>query len=67
VPVFALFTEAGLVKSRGEARRLIQQGGAYVNGRRIEQFDEKITANDIEEGFVLLRAGKKKYMRLLPV
>ncbi len=67
VPVFVLFSDAGLVRSRGEARRLIQQGGAYVNGRRIEEFDEKITAGDIEEGFVLLRAGKKKYMRLLPV
>jgi len=67
VPVFVVFTEAGLVKSRGEARRLVQQGGAYVNGRRIEQFDENITADDIEEGFVLLRAGKKKYMRLLPI
>jgi len=67
VPVFILFSDAGLVKSRGEARRLIQQGGAYVNGRRIEQFDEKITADNIEDGFVLLRAGKKKYMRLLPV
>lgn len=67
VPVFVLFSDAGLVKSRGEARRLIQQGGAYVNGRRIEKFDETITADNIEDGFILLRAGKKKYMRLLPV
>jgi tyrosyl-tRNA synthetase len=67
VPVFILFPEAGLVKSRGEARRLVQQGGAYVNGRRIKKFDEIVTAADIEEGFVVLRAGKKKYMRLLPV
>jgi tyrosyl-tRNA synthetase len=67
IPVFVLFAESGLTKSRGEARRLVQQGGAYVNGRRIEKFDEIITADDIEEGCVLLRAGKKKYMRLLPV
>jgi len=67
IPAFVLFTESGLTKSRGEARRLVQQGGAYVNGRRIEQFDENITADDIEDGCVLLRAGKKKYMRLLPV
>ncbi len=67
IPVFVLFAESGLAKSRGEARRLVHQGGAYVNGRRIEQFDENITADDIEDGCVLLRAGKKKYMRLLPV
>ncbi len=67
IPAFVLFAESGLTKSRGEARRLVQQGGAYVNGRRIEHFDENITADDIEDGCVLLRAGKKKYMRLLPV
>ena len=67
IPAFVLITESGLTKSRGEARRLVQQGGAYLNGRRIEQFDEKISVDDIEEGCILLRAGKKKFMRLLPV
>jgi tyrosyl-tRNA synthetase len=67
VPAFVLFAEAGLVRSRGEARRLVQQGGAYVNGRRIEEFDEKIGTEEIDDGHILLRAGKKKFMRLLPV
>lgn len=67
IPAFALFAEAGLVGSRGEARRLIAQGGAYVNGRRIERYDETITAADVEGGHILLRAGKKKYIRLQPV
>jgi tyrosyl-tRNA synthetase len=66
VPAFVLFFSAGLARSRGEARRLIEQGGAYVNGRRVDKFDEKITTDNIEDGFILLRAGKKKYMRLLP-
>ncbi|MBN2070193.1 MAG: tyrosine--tRNA ligase [Candidatus Krumholzibacteriota bacterium] len=67
VPAFILFAESGIVSSRGEARRLVQQGGAYVNGRRIEEFDEKITLSDLNEGCMLLRAGKKKYMRIDPV
>jgi tyrosyl-tRNA synthetase len=67
VPAFVLFSESGLVKSRGEARRLVQQGGAYVNGRRIEVFDELVTENDLDNGYILLRAGKKKYLRLIPV
>ena len=33
----------GLVASKGEARRLIQQGGAYVNGQRVESVDQLIT------------------------
>jgi tyrosyl-tRNA synthetase len=66
-PAFILFAEAGLARSRGEARRLIEQGGAYINGRRLERFDEPVTDRDIEDGYILLRAGKKKYIRLGPV
>lgn len=66
-PAFMLLADCGIVKSRGEARRLIQQGGAYVNGRRIDQFDEKISESDLKCGCLLLRAGKKKYIRVKPV
>ncbi|MDD3642620.1 MAG: tyrosine--tRNA ligase [Candidatus Krumholzibacteria bacterium] len=66
-PAFILFARAGLARSRGEARRLIEQGGAYINGRRIERFDEPVTGRDVEGGYILLRAGKKKYLRLGPV
>lgn len=66
LPAFILFTDTGLAKTRGEARRLIGQGGAYVNGRRIESFDERITAGDLEDGSMLLRAGKKRYLRVIP-
>ena len=64
IPAFILFADSGIVKSRGEARRLIQQGGAYVNGRRIEEFDEKIFLTELIDECMLLRAGKKKYMRI---
>ncbi len=67
VDAFALFADAGLTKSRGEARRLIDQGGAYVNGEAVAAFDQKITAADVKDGAVLLRAGKKKYCAVRPV
>ncbi len=67
IPAFILLADSGIVKSRGEARRLVQQGGAYVNGRRIEEFDEKISFDDLIGGCMLLRAGKKKYIRIDPV
>ena len=67
IPAFMLFCDSGIVKSRGEARRLVQQGGAYVNGRRIDQFDEKVSESDLNCGCLLLRAGKKKYIRVKPV
>jgi tyrosyl-tRNA synthetase len=67
IPAFALFADVGLAKSRGEARRLIQQGGAYVNGEKITAFDQVISSSDIQDDVVLLRFGKKKYMAVKPV
>jgi tyrosyl-tRNA synthetase len=43
IPGFKLFHGVGLAGSSGAARRLIQQGGGYVNGRRLERFDEMIS------------------------
>ena len=66
IPAFELFQEAGLCSSRGEARRLIAQGGAYVNDRQIVAFDEKIGFPDADEkGEIRLRKGKKRYVILL--
>ena len=46
------------------ARRLIKQGGAYINGRRIEDQDYLVTTADFNDHELLLRAGKKKYHRI---
>jgi tyrosyl-tRNA synthetase len=62
---FELFAETGLCASKGDAKRLILQGGAYVNGRRLEDVEEPITDKDFQEGAVVLRAGKKRYHRLV--
>jgi len=62
MPAFELFTETGLCSSRGEARRLIAQGGAYVNEVQIQAFDEKIDSNHIDaNGEIRLRKGKKHH------
>jgi tyrosyl-tRNA synthetase len=65
---FELFADAGLTKSKGEARRLIKQGGAYLNGERLESFEDLVTLEHMDEkGTILLRAGKKKYVRIIAV
>ena len=64
IPAFKLFQLVGLTESSGAARRLIKQGGGYVNGRRLSRFDEMITTEDIEEMEVLLRAGKKHFFKI---
>ena len=64
IPCFKLFHRVGLADSSGAARRLIQQGGGYVNGRRLERFDEMVTRNDISDMEIYLRAGKKHFFRI---
>jgi len=64
VPVYILFERAGLCKSRGEARRLISQGGGYLNGERIQPFDEIINLMHLKNDSLIIRAGKKKYMKI---
>ncbi len=64
IPAFELFAEVGLCSSKGEARRLLQQGGGYINGRRIQKFDDRATLEHLDKGEILLRAGKKKYHRI---
>ena len=64
IPCFKLFHAVGLADSSGAARRLIQQGGGYVNGRRLERFDEMLTVKDIDDMQILLRAGKKHFFKI---
>jgi tyrosyl-tRNA synthetase len=62
IPAFELFHEAGVCASRGEARRVLSQGGGYVNDRQLLNFDEKITIDQVSErGEIILRKGKKIY------
>jgi len=61
---YLLFEMTGLCQTRGEARRLISQGGGYVNDRRIETFDQIIDSGDTLNDAIILRAGKKRYLKI---
>jgi len=53
------------VSSKGEARRLITQGGVYVNNKKVADSYYKLTPFDLaSEHFVLLRTGKKRFFLL---
>ncbi|MCG8552938.1 MAG: tyrosine--tRNA ligase [Desulfobacterales bacterium] len=64
IPAYELFFRTGLAKSGGEARRLIKQGGAYINGETVTAFDLSVDSSHLKEGEVLLRAGKKRFHRI---
>ena len=65
IPIMELFHEVGLANSRSEARRLVQQGGAYINEEKCDAIDTVIHVGLIEENALLLRAGKKRYHRII--
>ena len=63
--VLDALVKSGLAKSKGEARRTVQQGGAYVNNRRVDGIEACLTADQLaSETVMVLRSGKKKYALL---
>ena len=51
---------SGVVASRGEAKRAIQEGGAYVDNRKVASVDDRLTDDDLlAGGWVVVRRGKK--------
>jgi len=63
-PAYILLEKTGLCGTRSEARRLISQGGGYINNRKIESFDRIIDLKDMVDDSILLRAGKKRYIKI---
>ena len=59
------FVLTGLAKTKSDARRAVQQGGAYVNNRQVTDVAHIISAADLaSESVVVLRSGKKRYALL---
>ncbi|MGB0819500.1 MAG: tyrosine--tRNA ligase [Parvibaculales bacterium] len=60
------FVIAGLAKSNGEARRLVQGGGAKVNDAAQNDIAATLTEADVQEGCIKLSFGKKRHVLLRP-
>jgi len=62
-PINDLLYEAEIVKSKGEGRRLIQQGGVRVDGETVTDIEQLITAaSDAEQ---IIQVGKRKFLRVV--
>lgn len=64
VPAIIVAAEGKLCSSKNEARRLARQGGLYVNGDAVAE-DRALAEGDLRDGTILLRAGKKRYLRVV--
>ncbi|MFA9479905.1 tyrosine--tRNA ligase [Phycisphaerales bacterium AB-hyl4] len=63
VGLLALMVRAGLAKSNGEARRLVQGGGVRLHDEKVADAMRTVTAEDVQDGYVLMRVGKKRLFR----
>ena len=62
VSVIDMLTVSGLAPSKGEARRLIQQGGIVVGGEKVTAIDKVVDKSDFEStDGVIVKKGKKTY------
>jgi tyrosyl-tRNA synthetase len=60
--ILELLVSAGLAKSKGEARRTVTEGGAYLNNVRVEDVEHRPTEADLVAGsWLVLRRGKKNF------
>ena len=65
VPVIDLLVLTGLAPSKGEARRLIQQGGVAVDGEKVGDIGAAVPASAFEKGQVILKKGKKVFHKAI--
>ena len=64
IDILTLLHKSGLVPSKSEARRAVQQGGAAVNGKKVTDTFTAYTKEDFNEDFVL-RRGKKNFRKIV--
>ncbi|MGL5574850.1 MAG: S4 domain-containing protein, partial [Sarcina sp.] len=55
----------GVFKSKGEGRRLIQQGGVSVNDVKLENDKKVIEMSDFKDDMILVKRGKKKFYKIV--
>ena len=66
IGIVDLFAEAGLASTKSDARRLVEQGGAFINEEKISDIKAIIGKEKLDkDNEMILRAGKKRFMRII--
>jgi tyrosyl-tRNA synthetase len=63
--VIDAIVRSGLCATKSEARRLIEQGGASLNGKKVTSIEATLSRGDFSSGAAVLQAGKKKHRRVV--
>jgi tyrosyl-tRNA synthetase len=65
ISLIDVLIKAGIIKSRGEGRRLIEQGGVTVDDEKAKSFADTIARSSFEKGHVIVKKGKKVFNKIV--
>ena len=65
IAVNDILFKAGMTKSKGEGRRLIEQGGVSVNDKKVASAVETVCADDFSDGSIIVKTGKKVFYKII--
>ena len=63
--VLDVFAASGIIPSKKEGRRLIEQGGLKINEQKVEEIQRTIEESDFEDGAMMVQRGKKKHFKVV--
>lgn len=65
IDILTMLVKSGLVPSKSEARRAVQQGGVAVDGEKVEDIKKEYAKDDLSGEGVVLRRGKKNFRKVI--
>lgn len=65
INIINLLVESGLVTSKSESRRLIEQNGISLNQKKISSVEQIITDKDLKDNSLILQKGKKVFLKII--
>ena len=65
IGILDVMVKAKLAPSKGEARRLVQQGGVSVNDEKVTDIAFALTKDSFADGFVVIKKGKKVFHKII--
>lgn len=63
--VIDLMLSTDIIQSKSDGRRLIEQGGIYIDDVRVENIKHVVKKEDFDKNFIMIRKGKKKYYKVI--
>ena len=64
IGVFDLLSKVEFIPSKGEGRRLIQQGGLSIDNEKVTAIDMTLTPDSFKDGKIVVKKGKKSFLKI---